>query len=112
MAVKQVIVLFALLILRCSTAPAKQVKVLVLGAGAAGIKAAETLHRKGITDFLVLEGNSYIGGRIKDGTFKDKKISLGSSSINGIGDGNQIWELAKTLNMSMYSDSYDDFIAR
>ena len=40
-------------------------KVLILGAGAAGITAAMTLYDQGITDFLVLEAQDYIGGRIK-----------------------------------------------
>ena len=76
------------------------------------IAHAETLHGKGETDFLVLEGNNYIGGRIQDGIFEEKKISLGSSSIHGIGDDNPIWKLAKKLNMSMFSDNYQDFIVR
>lgn len=112
MAVKQILVLFALLVLCCNIVSTKHVKVLILGAGAAGIKAAETLHGKGETDFLVLEGNNYIGGRIQDGTFEQKKISLGSSSINGIGDKNPIWKLAKKLNMSMYANNYNDFVVR
>ena len=37
-----------------SAAPSERKKVLILGAGAAGITAAKTLHDKGVTDFLVL----------------------------------------------------------
>ncbi len=39
-------------------------KVLILGAGMAGIRAAKTLYDAGITDFLVLEATNRIGGRL------------------------------------------------
>ena len=40
-------------------------KVLILGAGLSGIVAGNTLKEQGIDDFLVLEGQDHIGGRIK-----------------------------------------------
>ena len=40
-------------------------KVLILGAGLSGIIAGKTLQDSGIDDFLILEGQDYIGGRIK-----------------------------------------------
>lgn len=39
-------------------------KVIVIGAGAAGIAAATRLYEKGIEDVLVLEAENRIGGRI------------------------------------------------
>jgi len=40
-------------------------KVLILGAGLSGIIAGKTLKDNGVDDFLILEGQNYIGGRIK-----------------------------------------------
>ena len=76
------------LVFLCSTivlvAPAhvERQKVLILGAGAAGITAAKTLHDNGITDFIVLEGQDYIGGRIKQVSFADMKVEEGANWIH------------------------------
>ncbi|XP_062523266.1 uncharacterized protein LOC134197929 [Corticium candelabrum] len=39
-------------------------KVVIIGAGMAGIQAAYTLHTSAIQDFSILEANSSIGGRV------------------------------------------------
>lgn len=57
-------------------------KVLILGAGASGITAAKTLYDQGIKDFLVLEGQNYIGGRIKQTSFAGMKVELGANWIH------------------------------
>ncbi|KAF5717963.1 polyamine oxidase precursor [Fusarium mundagurra] len=44
-------------------------KVTILGAGVAGITAAQTLHNGSIHDFIILEHNDYVGGRMKHTTF-------------------------------------------
>ena len=54
-------------------------KVLILGARAAGITAAKTLYDQGITDFLVLEAQDYIGGRMKQVPFAGMKIEEGAN---------------------------------
>ena len=43
----------------------RRTKVLILGAGVAGLVAAKTLQANGISDFLILEAQDYIGGRFK-----------------------------------------------
>jgi len=40
-------------------------KVLILGAGVSGIVAGKTLLDNGVDDFIILEGQNYIGGRVK-----------------------------------------------
>ena len=57
-------------------------KVLILGAGVAGITAAKTLHDKGIDDFLVLEGQDYIGGRMKNVPFAGLAVEEGANWIH------------------------------
>ncbi|KAL9183285.1 hypothetical protein ACHAXT_005072 [Thalassiosira profunda] len=45
--------------------PTEIYDAIIVGAGWAGIKAAETLVDAGITNILVLEANNYVGGRSK-----------------------------------------------
>ena len=89
----------------------KHTKVLILGAGVSGISAAETLYSKGLEDFVVLEGKSYIGGRVHTGP-KGKQYPLGAGKINRIGPKNRIWKLAKKLKLKMHVEDYDDIILR
>lgn len=42
----------------------KETKVVIVGAGAAGIAAASKLLQRGVSDFVILEANNRIGGRI------------------------------------------------
>jgi len=42
----------------------KKTKIVIVGAGAAGIAAASKLLKNGLNDFVILEANSRIGGRI------------------------------------------------
>lgn len=69
-----------------ASAPPEKKKVLILGAGAAGITAAKTLYDQGVTDFLVLEGQDYIGGRIKHASFAGIKVELGANWIQHADD--------------------------
>ena len=39
--------------------------VLVLGGGIAGVAAARTLHNEGITDFMIIEAQPQLGGRLR-----------------------------------------------
>lgn len=39
--------------------------VIVIGGGAAGLKATETLHKNGVTNILLLEAQNKLGGRIE-----------------------------------------------
>lgn len=58
--------------------------VLILGAGISGIAAAQTLHKAGVDDFIILEGSDRIGGRIKEVKFHGTTIELGANWIQGI----------------------------
>ena len=78
--VKSILVLWliASLSFGASSAQGKK-KVLILGAGVSGITAAKTLYDRGVTDFLVLEGQSDIGGpRHKTGVVRRNKSGNGS----------------------------------
>ncbi len=85
---------------------AQKQKILVIGAGIAGLTAAQTLMQKGC-EVLVLEARDRIGGRIwTSARWKDAPLDLGATWIHGI-DGNPLTELARSLNASMIQTSYE-----
>ena len=92
--------------------PSKRAKVLIIGAGVTGIKAAETLYREGFDDFIVLEGKNYIGGRIYHELFEGNMVPLGAGWIHHIGKDNPIWKLSQKLKMRVHYDNYTDFTFR
>jgi monoamine oxidase len=71
-------------------------KVIVIGAGIAGLAAARTLADKNI-DVLILEARDRIGGRMWTDNSLGVPLDLGASWIHGI-NGNPITELAKQFN--------------
>ena len=54
--------------------------VIVVGAGSAGLYAAQTLENLGY-DVLILEASGRIGGRIKSATLGDMRVELGAEEI-------------------------------
>ncbi|KUJ24285.1 uncharacterized protein LY89DRAFT_713167 [Mollisia scopiformis] len=54
----------------------RQTKVAVLGAGTAGITAAQALHNASISDFLIIDVNDYIGGLLHHTNF-GKNLATG-----------------------------------
>ena len=91
-----------------TTAPtAPTVKVVVIGAGMSGIKAAHKLLDAGF-EVQVLEGRDRIGGR----TYSNKSmggtpLDVGASWIHGI-EGNPIHDLATQLNVPLFEWDYDN----
>lgn len=70
-----------------------KVRILIIGAGMAGLSAANHLIKNGITDFKVLEARSRIGGRIIGINVGNQPIELGANWIHGV-LGNPMYELA------------------
>ncbi|XP_074039194.1 spermine oxidase [Leptinotarsa decemlineata] len=68
-------------------------KVLIIGAGMAGLSAAYHLSKNGFTDFKVLEARGRIGGRIVQIQLANEKVELGANWIHGV-LGNPVYELA------------------
>lgn len=71
----------------------KKYKVCIIGAGAAGLSAANSLVKNGIQDFIVLEARNRIGGRILSLDIGATSLELGANWIHGV-LGNPIFELA------------------
>ncbi|CAH0553813.1 unnamed protein product [Brassicogethes aeneus] len=68
-------------------------KVLIIGAGIAGLSAAYHLSKNGFKDFKILEARSRIGGRVVQIQLGSEKIELGANWIHGV-LGNPVYELA------------------
>ncbi|XP_028407052.1 polyamine oxidase 6-like [Dendronephthya gigantea] len=89
-------------------------KVLILGAGMAGVSAAKTLWDAGIRDFLVLEASGRVGGRVLKGTMIDREgletgsvVELGANWVHGTHvDGkpkNPIWHMVACSELNSYN---------
>lgn len=91
----------------------RRTKVLILGAGVAGLVAAKTLQENRISDFLILEAQDYIGGRFKQRSFAGVKLEEGANWIHYADDKeNPLWELKKKHNLRGIYTNYSDVIIR
>nr|KAF6472550.1 spermine oxidase [Molossus molossus] len=71
-----------------------QPRVVVIGAGLAGLAAAKALLEQGFTDVTVLEASSRIGGRVESVKLGHATFELGATWIHG-SQGNPIYHLAE-----------------
>ncbi|XP_012945727.1 spermine oxidase [Aplysia californica] len=71
-------------------------KVVVIGAGIAGVSAALKLVYNGIPDVTLLEAQDYIGGRVKAAMIDGSPADLGAQFIHGR-TGNPVYEIAAKL---------------
>lgn len=94
----------------------RKTKVVVLGAGLAGIMAAQSLANARIQDFIVVEYNDYIGGRVTNTPFGKKadgtpyNVELGANWVHGLHnrkEENPIWTLAKQHKLAYSLSDYD-----
>ena len=81
-------------------------RVVVIGAGLAGLAAARELHRQG-HEVVVVEARDRIGGRIWTSThWPDMPLDLGASWIHGV-RGNPLTGLADKIQARRLSTRYD-----
>lgn len=73
-------------------------KILIIGAGASGIAAATKLYENGFKNFIILEGENRIGGRIHTIPFGDNVIDMGAQWCHGE-RGNVVYEMAAPLGL-------------
>lgn len=87
-------------------ARAQTTRVVVIGAGAAGLAAAQALKAKGANP-IVVEARDRIGGRLHTSTlWRDLPMDLGASWIHGL-SGNPITDLARAAGARFVETSYD-----
>ena len=82
----------------------KKTEVLILGAGASGISAAEFLHKRGV-DILLLEGRERIGGRVHHVMYKGSKFELGAAWSHDSQTEHSVWKLLQRFGMSVQRDA-------
>ncbi|XP_068154034.1 peroxisomal N(1)-acetyl-spermine/spermidine oxidase [Drosophila tropicalis] len=77
-----------------SNSNSSNVKVLIIGAGMAGLSAANHLLQNGCDDFVIVEARGRVGGRIVSIPLENnQKVELGANWIHGV-LGNPIFEIA------------------
>ncbi|XP_023655205.1 spermine oxidase isoform X2 [Paramormyrops kingsleyae] len=72
----------------------RQPRIVVIGAGLAGLAATKTLLENGFTDVTVLEASDRIGGRVQSVQNGQATLELGATWIHGA-HGNPIFHLAE-----------------
>lgn len=83
-------------------------KVIIIGAGPAGIAAATKLIENGFSDLIVLEAENRIGGRVHSVDFGGSVVDLGGTWVHGEKD-NIVYEMVKDLNLLKTShNNYQD----
>jgi polyamine oxidase len=97
-----------------------QTKVAILGAGVAGIAAAQALANASLTDFIIVDRNDYIGGRVAHTTFGQKSdgspyvVELGANWIQGLGSEggpeNPIWSFSKKHGIDNTYSNFDSLL--
>ncbi len=81
-------------------------RVVIIGAGMSGAKAAHDLRKAGV-DVTVLEARDRIGGRVWSNRSMGVSADLGASWIHGR-RGNPIYKLARRLGVPLYEWDYED----
>ena len=117
MTVKVILMLLLLLMVeRSSSSPVKvnKTKILILGAGVSGVTAAKILLDKNITDFVILEGKNYTGGRIHAVPFAGLNIEAGANWIHFTDDEAtaSLVKLKDAKKMNGIRCNYSDFVVR
>uniref|UniRef100_A0A8C5X142 Spermine oxidase n=1 Tax=Malurus cyaneus samueli TaxID=2593467 RepID=A0A8C5X142_9PASS len=72
----------------------RQPRIVVIGAGLAGLSAAKALLESGFTDVTVLEASERIGGRVQSVQLGHATFELGATWIHG-SHGNPVYHLAE-----------------
>ncbi|KAK8654711.1 hypothetical protein V6N13_107314 [Hibiscus sabdariffa] len=79
----------------------KKPRIVVIGAGMAGLTAANKLYTstgsKDMFELFVVEGGNRIGGRINTSEFCGDRVELGATWIHGIG-GSPVHQIAEEIN--------------
>ncbi|KAF4312532.1 Amine oxidase [Botryosphaeria dothidea] len=110
----------AVLASRANDTQCRRTTVAVLGAGVAGITAAQALSNQSISDFVIIDRNDYVGGRVAHTTFGKKPdgspyvVELGANWIQGLvtegGPENPIWTLGKKYNVTNTYSNYSSIL--
>ncbi|KAL4221295.1 hypothetical protein ACF0H5_019558 [Mactra antiquata] len=81
-------------------------KVLILGAGAAGLSAAKTLYDAGFKHITIIEATDRIGGRVKNTELAGYPVELGAMWVYGKGS-NPVYRMTRRYGISTIYDNTD-----
>ena len=84
-------------------------KVVVIGAGIAGLSAASKLYQSGKAEVCVLEASKRVGGRIHTGKIGDNQVEFGAAWIHGT-IANPIFDLACDLKLLSKADINKEWV--
>ena len=88
--------------------PGRDERILIIGAGVAGLAAAAELNALGFDDVAILEARDRIGGRLwTDAIGGGIPVDLGASWIHGV-DGNPITAIARGNGIATHPTNYDN----
>ncbi|CAG9983687.1 unnamed protein product [Clonostachys byssicola] len=104
-----------------STGTCRKTKVAILGAGVAGVTAAQALANASVSDFVIVDRNDYIGGRVTHTQFGKKAdgtpytVELGANWFQGLGvtngPENPIWTLGKKYGINNTYSNYSSILS-
>lgn len=90
-----------------SSLPESTNRVVVIGAGIAGLAAAKKLRDAG-KEVMILEARDRIGGRLHTSShWADAKLDLGATWIHGDGSSNPVANLARQIGARLATTSFD-----
>ncbi|XP_054635622.1 spermine oxidase isoform X2 [Dunckerocampus dactyliophorus] len=81
----------------------RQPRIVVIGAGLAGLAATNVLLKRGFTDVTVLEALDHIGGRVQSVKHGEAALELGATWIHGT-NGNPVYHLAEDNGLLEHTD--------
>jgi len=86
---------------------AKKPKVIIIGAGFAGLAAAKYLHKKGI-DFVILEARNRISGRVFSHTIDEKENLIIELGAEWVGNSHErIQNLCNEFGLELQNNQFD-----
>ena len=85
-------------------------RIVVVGAGIAGLAAADELRVRGFDNVVILEARDRVGGRIWTSSIGDGvPVEMGATWIHGI-RGNPVHEIAESNGIATISSDYDNSV--
>uniref|UniRef100_A0A914P630 Amine oxidase domain-containing protein n=1 Tax=Panagrolaimus davidi TaxID=227884 RepID=A0A914P630_9BILA len=98
---------FIIILLSCTSSQSikarqqQQPKVAIIGAGFAGLSAADRFMENGFQNFEIFEAENRIGGRVFPVKYKDGYLQMGAQYIDG--NKNPLYDLAENLGVIDHS---------
>uniref|UniRef100_H3DL16 Spermine oxidase n=1 Tax=Tetraodon nigroviridis TaxID=99883 RepID=H3DL16_TETNG len=89
----------------------RQPRIVVIGAGLAGLAAAKTLLENGFADVTVLEASDCIGGRVLSVQHGKSVLDLGATWIHGA-NGNPVYHLAQENGLLEHTTDEERSVTR